>query len=320
MTAPPIRYSRSDLNFYADPGIDRASEKRKDPDFVRGLLGAGESYFVPVWNQRSLVEPNEPRAVLLPASEHPALAEARDAPVFLGLRGRAAYFALDVSHLEGGKEGEAAAARLAAGAAFVDLRFVSTRMDRQDGGLLAYANGMVIWHSRHRHCGACGARTAAKDGGFVRVCTDAACGLEQFPRTDPAVIMLVTDGDRCLLGRAHRFPPGMYSTLAGFVEPGETLEHAVAREVFEESGVRVRNVRYHSSQPWPFPTSLMLGYYAEAADPRLDFDGGELADCRWFERDWLLEQAARKGDDAFRLPRPISIARRLLDDWLAGVA
>ena len=149
----------------------------------------------------------------------------------------------------------------------------------------------------------------------MRRCTDPACNMMHFPRTDPAVIMLVTDGERALMGRNKNFIPGMYSTLAGFVEPGESLEDAVAREVFEETAIRVGAVHYHSSQPWPFPANIMLGFYAEAASTEIEVDYGELEDARWFERQWLIDHV---DDDSFRLPRLDSIARRLVEDWLYG--
>jgi NAD+ diphosphatase len=173
---------------------------------------------------------------------------------------------------------------------------------------------MLFWHSRHRFCGACGAPTRSEEAGHMRRCTDDACKTMHFPRTDPAVIMLVTDGERALLGRNRNFVAGMYSTLAGFVEPGESLEDAVAREVMEETAIRVGTVHYHSSQPWPFPANIMLGFYAEATSTEITVDEGELEDARLFERDWLRTHV---DDESFRLPRLDSIARRLIGDWLA---
>lgn len=150
----------------------------------------------------------------------------------------------------------------------------------------------------------------------MRRCTEPGCATMHFPRTDPAVIMLVTDGERALLGRNRNFPlPGMYSTLAGFVEPGESLEDAVAREVREETGIVVGPVVYHSSQPWPFPANIMLGFHARALSREITVDPGELEDARWFSRDFLR---SHRDDDTFRMPRRDSIARRLIEDWLAG--
>ena len=185
-------------------------------------------------------------------------------------------------------------------------------MRRTDSALLAYAKGLAHWHARHRFCGVCGEGTEAKDAGHVRVCTGPDCATQHFPRTDPAVIMLVTDGDRCLLGHNKRFPERIYSTLAGFVEPGESLEEAVAREVLEETGVRVGRVQYHSSQPWPFPASIMLGFHAEAESEAITVQAAELVDARWFSR----AEIANFEQLGLRLPRPDSIARRLVEHWL----
>jgi len=159
----------------------------------------------------------------------------------------------------------------------------------------------------------CGNPTRAEEAGHVRRCTNADCDATHFPRTDPAVIMLVHDGERCLLGRQKAWPQGMHSTLAGFVEPGESLEEAVAREVYEETKVTLDEITYHSSQPWPFPASLMLGFHARARTTAIEVDHSELEDARWYEKSWLL---GHKDNDDFRLPRRDSIARRLLEDWL----
>jgi len=315
---PQLRLSRSETNFYADSGLDRASEKRKDEAWLAARLADPASRFVPVWRSRNWVDPNEARAILVGRDVLDALPPGDLEPVLLGLAGEVAYFTLDISHVEGGENGPALIE--AASATFLDLRLVGPRLAHREGSMLAYARGMLTWHRRHRFCGQCGAPTRSIEGGHVRVCTAEACTLEQFPRTDPAVIMLVTHGDKCLLGSNPRFPPGMYSTLAGFVEPGETLETAVAREVLEEAGVRVHTVRYHSSQPWPFPTSLMLGFYAEAETEALAVNTVELRDARWFTRDWIRANAREfhETDAPFRVPRADSIARRLIDDWLKG--
>jgi NAD+ diphosphatase len=171
----------------------------------------------------------------------------------------------------------------------------------------------VNWHRRHPRCSVCGEPTDAAEAGYVRICPS--CGATHHPRTDPVVIMLVTDGDRVLLGRQARWPPGRYSALAGFVEPGETLEEAVAREVREEAGVEVRDPHYVSSQPWPFPSSLMLGFTAEYAGGEAATRDDELEDVRWFSRSEL--EVIRAGrSDGLGLPPPIAIARRLIDGWL----
>src|SRR5207237_3376289 len=242
---------------------------------------------------------------------------ARGELVFLGVIDEQAHFALDVSAIETPLEivrspALAAAGITEAGVRFADLRQLAGRLDRREGSLLALARAMLFWHSRHRFCGLCGKPTRSEEAGHMRRCTDPACHTMHFPRTDPAVIMLVTDGDRALLGRNKNFPlPGMYSTLAGFVEPGESLEDAVAREVREETAIEVAAVHYHSSQPWPFPANIMLGFYAEAATHQVGVDYGELEDARWLERGWLLSHT---DDGEFRLPRRDSIAPRMRGD------
>ena len=298
----------TEANFYAAGGLDRAGWRRKDPDWIAAQLNHPASRFVLVWRSQNLVlsgDGREPQAAFLARHE----IEVEGESVLLGLVGEQAFFALDLSAVET----PLAALRAAAPVEFTDLRRVGPLLARQEGALLAYARGIAYWHGRHRFCGVCGAPTRSEEGGHVRRCSDARCNTQHFPRTDPAVIMLVHDGDRCLLGRQRIWPTGMHSTLAGFVEPGESLEEAVAREVQEETAILVDEVRYHSSQPWPFPASIMLGFHARARSTRIEVDHAELEDARWYERAWLL---AHQDDDNFRLPRRDSIARRLLEDWL----
>jgi NAD+ diphosphatase len=197
---------------------------------------------------------------------------------------------------------------------FVDLRSVGPVMDRTESAILAYAKGIMYWHERHKFCGVCGSETEIFEAGHLRKCQNSACATPHFPRTDPAVIMLVSKDDRALLGRKAEWMEGMYSTLAGFVEPGESLEHAVAREVMEEAGVEITNIRYHSSQPWPFPASLMLGFYADALTEDFSQNDEELEDLRWFTR----QELADGGAGIARRPRSDSIARRLIDSWIAN--
>jgi NAD+ diphosphatase len=187
------------------------------------------------------------------------------------------------------------------------LRDLAPMLSQAEGGMVAHAVGLLNWHRRHRFCANCGAPSEAREAGHVRECP--ACGTQHHPRTDPVVIMLVTDGDRALLGRQAQWPAGRYSALAGFVEPGESLEEAVAREVREEAGVRVDDVRYRSSQPWPFPTSLMLGFSARWAGGEPAVRDAELEDVGWFTREAIVD-----GD--VLLPPPTAIARRLIDEWL----
>ncbi len=191
---------------------------------------------------------------------------------------------------------------------FEELRPLSAWLSPDEAGLLAYARALAIWRLRNRFCGLCGSRTRSERAGHLLRCTNTACAHEFFPRIDPAIIVLVSDGERALLGRQPTWPPGRYSTIAGFVEPGESLEDAVAREVREETGVEVIRVDYHSSQPWPFPSSLMLGFRAAAASGAEIRVSGELEDARWFTREEIASGSAI-------LPLPHAISFRLIASW-----
>jgi len=293
-------------NIYANAELDRAGHLRRDEDWLRQRLADRSSRLLPVWRSRSLViEGDLPVSVLLDPEQ--GLSADSQEVVFLGVMNEVAYFAIDVSHHDEPPfrdHGE-----------FHDLRQVGPRMSSLDGGMIAYARAMMTWHQRHRFCGRCGAPTASEQAGHVRKCTNPDCGTLCFPRTDPAVIMLVHDGgDRVVLGRKAAMMPGLHTILAGFVEPGESMEDAVAREVFEEVGLRTADIHYHSSQPWPFPSNIMLGYTARATTFELVVDPNELEDgARWFTRDELRNSPE---DDTLRLPRKDSIARRLLNEWI----
>lgn len=308
---------------YTGVRLDRAGMSRRDEAWLAARLDDGEARFVAVWRNRSLIAETEgePKAWLPRRTEAPGIAEAAKSLVFLGLdAGDTPLFGADLSHLD-----EHDAVELAGGGgSFVDLRSLGWMIPRDDAGVLAYARGLAYWHRTHRFCGHCGNPTESRDGGHMRRCTNVDCARPSFPRTDPAVIMLVehpgnaTHPPSCLLGRGGRWEFPLYSTLAGFVEPGESLEEAVQREVLEESNIVVTDVRYMASQPWPFPASLMLGFRATATTTEIDFDPVELVDARWFT---VEEVAAFKEWDTAdadepRLPRRDSIARWLVQSWL----
>jgi NAD+ diphosphatase len=283
---------------YAGPYVDRASPLRKDDAWITAALADPGARFVPVWRTRSLVRLGATPGGVLLARESLAELDPRTT-ILLGQFRGAPVFALEVD----GAEPPA----LAEDAEFTDLRGAGGLLPVDEAGLLAYARAMVYWRHRHRWCGTCGAPTAPANAGHVMRCTS--CATDYFPRIDPAIIVLVADGERALLGRQASWPAGRYSTIAGFVEPGESLEDAVAREVREETGVEVREVEYHSSQPWPFPSSLMVGFLASASagDPIVHHDA-ELEDARWFTR-------AEVGQGAVGLPPPQSISYRLIAEW-----
>ncbi|TVS09838.1 MAG: NAD(+) diphosphatase [Wenzhouxiangella sp.] len=311
--------AREPILKYGGAGINRAADLREDPRWIEQALKRPETRFMAVWNSRSLLSlsrPDQPQAVRLSLPQVGELEEA----VFLGLEDSAAVFAVDWS------DREAPEHALEDGTSFVDLRRFGPLLGGKDANLLAYARAMVNWHRTHRYCGRCGSPTTSINSGHRRRCSNADCGQISFPRTDPAIIVLVEhagdDGGppRCLLGRSPHFPPGMYSTLAGFVEPGESLEQTVRREVFEESGIELSSVRYLASQPWPFPGSLMLGFHATASSTHIRRNDDELEDVRWFDLA-ELEQFGESGEGVgYCLPRHDSIARFLMESWRESVS
>ncbi|MCZ6884802.1 MAG: NAD(+) diphosphatase [Alphaproteobacteria bacterium] len=311
-------------NIFSGGGFDRAGLLRKDSDWIAQLRADPGTRLIPVWRDRHLIEiAPQPEPVFLAPHEFPAPGGETEIAALLGLIDKKAFFAIDISHMDEPLDRPELAGR----GEFIDIRDVGSLLTPADAQLMAYSRALFYWHRRHLYCGICGAATEMGEAGHVRICTNADCATTHFPRTDPAVIMLVIDGDRCLLGRRPGRQNFMYSTLAGFVEPGESLEEAVAREVMEETGISITNVRYAHSQPWPFPANLMLGYYADATSTEITFNDDELADANWFTRDEVRElmavrdrsESERLGG-ALHLPRPVSIARRLISEWLEGLA
>jgi NAD+ diphosphatase len=292
--------------FYATGDFDRSAQHREDHSWLKARLADPSSRLYPVWRLRHLVLQEDATKLQLldPVAQADLIARA-ETVILLGVEGDVAHFALDLSVLD-----ENAATELGD---FQELRGIGPLLPQRDGALLAYARGLAYWHQRHRYCGVCGAPTEVKAAGHQRQCTDRDCATVQFPRTDPAVIMRVTCGNRILMARQAMWAQGMHSVLAGFVEPGESLEDAVAREVFEEVGLRVRNIHYFGSQPWPFPASLMLGFTAETDSDAFDLHDGEIESARWMTRMELLNSPE---DESFRLPRADSISRRLIEDWV----
>jgi len=289
-------------NVFAGAFVDRSGERRKDSDWLEEALDGDETRFVPVWGDRCLVGGEPPGAVLL-TREHVGEFVTDENIIFLGLFRNQPAFAVSIA-----RELDPPFTELGE---FKDLRFLGTVLPPDEANLAAHARALVLWHDATLYCGRCGSASQPEAGGNTRRCCNPDCHKEIFPRTDPAIIVLVANGDRCLLGRQVDWPEGRYSTIAGFVEPGESLEDAVRREVYEETNIRVGDVRYHSSQPWPFPSALMLGFVADATSEEIILNDGELEDARWFSRDELKS-------DEVGLPFRISIARRLVDHWING--
>ena len=296
----PLNFS----NWLSGLELDRAAALRSSPERLDEAWSRPDTRVLPVWRSKHLVLREDVTTLVLVGPDR--LEAHRESRVLLGTGGGVAYFAVDLSSVDEPAE----SLGLASVHAVLGLREVAPLVSQSEGALLAYADGILSWHRRNRFCGVCGSETKSTQGGHIRICASGACGEQHFPRTDPAVIMLVTDGERSLLGRQAAWPPLVYSTLAGFVEPGESLEEAVRREVYEETAVEVDEVVYHSSQPWPFPSSLMLGFTARARTTEILLSADELEDACWFTRD---EVRRREGVE---LPSTISIARRLIEDWL----
>lgn len=299
--------TRSLGNGLVHEAIERASEIRGHEEHLGRLFKKPDSIIIPVSQDKNLVAHGDAaRAVRLGSRE--ISSAAGDLVVFLGMVEGRACFALDLQ-TDDPRVGE-----LEAHGQFLELRTVGPVLDDPDASMLSYARGICGWHRRHVFCGACGHPTVPIQGGHVRRCTNPACGVSHFPRIDPAIIVLTHNGDRCLLGRKSDWPGGRYSTIAGFVEQGEAIEQAVVREVKEETGITVGEVSYHSSQPWPFPGSVMLGFHARTDDEReIELVDGELEDARWFTRSQIGRALGKTGP--LRLPPGFSIARRLIEDW-----
>jgi NAD+ diphosphatase len=286
-------------NTFAGARLDRVTARRRDPAWVAAQRADPAARAVLASDGQVLALDGE--LALVPLSE---LGETGSEPLLLGVEAGRALFAVDADGL---------ALDALAPAQLVGVRDIAAQLGQSDGGLLAYASALLNWHRRHGFCNVCGKPSDVAEAGLLRVCPQ--CGSQHHPRTDPVVIMLVLDGHRVLLGRQPSWPAGRYSALAGFVEPGESLEDGVAREVLEETGVEITAQSYVSSQPWPFPSSLMLGFTARYAGGEPSARDGELEDARWFSRAEL--EAAAAGDGPLRLPPRLAIARRLIDGWLA---
>ncbi|MEM7176546.1 MAG: NAD(+) diphosphatase [Pseudomonadota bacterium] len=299
-----------DITFAARSGqLDRASHMR---ELAGDLLQHRRTAMLPFWRDKLLFDLSEQRPSLgwvPPLREY--LDHAPDGAVFLGMSGETPCFTADFSSLDE----EEAIEFFGNGAKFIDLRSVAGDLTPSSATVAATAKGVLSWHQTHRFCSRCGAPSRHDDGGWRRRCPS--CGAMHFPRTDPVVIMLIIRDDQVLLGRQSAWPEGIFSLLAGFMEPGETIEDAVRRETREEAGVEVGRVRYLACQPWPFPSSLMLGCMAEALTETLTIDEVELEDAQWFSRA-KIEVVLQGKHPRIMAPRKDAIARSILSAWVAG--
>lgn len=300
------------VHIFAGDPLDRADRQRRDPGWVEEHLDRADSRFLAFSDLRVLVDAGPPVRLAWHGPEILDHLGGARTPVLLGLLGESAHFGVEVA---GGIDPLRGLA-LPDGIVFDDPRRVATELSLEESGILAHAKSAVDWHARHQFCANCGAATVARRGGKERVCE--ACESHHFPRTDPVVIMVVAHDDLCLLGRSSRRRSGFYSALAGFVDQGESIEEAVRREIIEEAGVRVGEVRYHSSQPWPFPSSLMIGCIADALTTAIEMDEVELSDVRWFHREEVVAALGEAGTyrDGLSLPGPIAIAHHLIRTWV----
>ena len=292
--------------------LDRAAHLRRDDEKLFAMEQKPSSRAYVVYRDSLLVKREGDKARALLGVDEALKCGANPGTIFLGLRDGAAVFGMGMS--------QAAAEKLMGREDYTvtELRGMAMQgvIPPDELSAIAMAKSMVSWHQRHGYCANCGTRSAMKEGGWKRECP--ACKAEHFPRTDPVVIMLVTHGDRCLLGRQKQFLPGMYSCLAGFVEAAETIEDAVRREILEESGIRCTDVNYYMTQPWPYPSSLMIGCTARATNEDIIVDRAELEDARWFDRAEATLMIKRQHPDGLAGPHPFAIAHHLLGRWLHG--
>ena len=314
-----------DKIYYQGLEIDRASEYRKETGWIRAQWQHPQCRVLLLHNERNLMVwdrqiDSVPVAISHSRAEADAVLPELQQLVFLGLDKNTPVFAADVSIND-----ETEILALPGDHVLVDLREAGWLLSAEEAALLAYARGLLYWNRYNSYCSNCGNWAESQQGGHMRVCTSMACGRQHFPRTDPAVIMLVedfsdADNPRCLLGRNSRFPERLVSTLAGFVDPLESLEECVQREVFEEAGVRVDRVAYQASQPWPFPSSIMLGFRARALTTEINIDGIEIAEAHWFSPQQLKTFGEwGDGGNGYCLPRRDSIARYLIEAWIKEV-
>lgn len=301
---------------YVESKVERAAERRDDAAYLAALQSDRGSLHYVIGGELVILKRNGGGFEAAFSADEVLNLGAVTEAVFLGLLGAGGCFGIGLP------EETTQALQARADLHVTDLRSIAVQglVAADDLAPIAEAKAVLHWHARHRCCANCGAATQSVHGGWRRDCPS--CQAQHFPRTDPVVIMLAIDGDNCLLGRQSRFPAGMWSCLAGFVEPGESIEEAARRETREESGVSCGRVRYFASQPWPFPSSLMVGCHAEAISREIVVDRAELEEARWFSREEVATMLLRRHPEGFTTPPPVAIAHHIIRAWLevgAGV-
>lgn len=300
-------FANSARNFYTASPVDRLAEKRTDTAWVEEQLVSDTSRFLPVWQGKNLLSTKDlPTPLGFNYNDYLSWDD-KEAPILLGAVDGLIYFGVALNTVSDGfdelvlGEGE-----------WQEMRYQSLIIPEADSSLAIISKALVHWHKQHKYCGACGYETSSQQAGYMRLCSNDSCAQKHFPRTDPAIIVLVYTSEKCLLARQPSWDKGRYSTLAGFVEPGESLEDAVVREVHEESNIKVGRVFYQSSQPWPYPSSLMVGYLAEAESTDIQLLDMELEHAAWFSKAEMVD-SIRKG--TLNLPPQVTISYNLIETW-----
>ena len=298
------------------PVLDRSEERRSDEPMLAAALTNPQSRFILLNADRALLNRNPLEPVVFTGKQLRERRLPTQAAVFLGFDGDTAWFGLDVQDIGSAEQGEADEfTGFASRGEFIPLGPIEVPVEQKTWALLSQARALLAWNRATAYCPVCGGQTVAKNGGYHRLCLDSGCGRTHFPRTDPAVIVRVLHSDRCLLARQPRFRPALHSVIAGFVDPGESLEGTVRREVSEEVGLEVGDIRYLGSQPWPFPMSMMIAFEAQATTDIIHVDGNELESAAWYTRNEAHEQIL---SGKLVLPSVKSISRRMIDGWLSN--
>ncbi len=293
--------------------FDRASHLRGDTNWLAEQQQKSDSRWLPMHRLKALINLGEGVEICWrPYEEVKSFVENGATVIFLGILDGVSHFAVDTSELENPK-----APPFDSWGKFIDVRSISAQLNSHEAGALAQARSMIAWHNNHMFCSVCGHPSKLQEAGYSRKCSSEDCNGLHFPRTDPVAIMMVIKDDKCLLGYGPHFPKEQYSALAGFIEPGETIEQGVRREIFEETGVEVGGVTYHSSQPWPYPSSLMIGCFAEALSEEITLDPKELAHAGWFTKNEVREMLAKSlTRETPRMSPPLAIAHQLAKSWV----